>query len=90
MALTQRPARAQFFQGTYPKPSPSDIHRAIFGFNSDNSKAVPEALREAAKAPAPATGRKLLQAHDETVRRPLPSSTSVSCSCAWRLERAPA
>ena len=51
----------QFFHGTAPKPTFSQIHQAIFGFNSD--------LAESAKAPAPAS-RKLLAdaAHDETVR----------------------
>jgi hypothetical protein len=49
-----RPARAQFYQGTFPKPSMTDVHRAIFGFNNENSKAMPEALAEGAKAPAPA------------------------------------
>ena len=40
--------RGQFF-GTAPKPTFSDVHKAIFGFNSD-SKATPEGI---ASAPAP-------------------------------------
>ena len=65
----------QFF-GTAPKPTFGDVHKAIFGFNSD-SKAMPEALTMA-KAPAPAMGgRKMLEAHDETVRTLAPAFPTI-------------
>lgn len=41
---------AQFFHGTAPKPTYSQIHQAIFGFNSQDDVA-PKAL--SANAPAP-------------------------------------
>ena len=40
----------QFFHGTAPKPSLSQVHQAIFGYNQES------------------TGRKLLEAKDETVQ----------------------
>ena len=56
-----------FLHGTAPKPSISQIHHAIFGFNADGSKVMPEAM---APAPTAMAGRRLLQdpAHSETVR----------------------
>ena len=60
-----------FLHGTAPKPSISQIHKAIFGFNADGSKIMPEAF---APAPSATAGRRLLQdpAQTETVRSPSP------------------
>ena len=62
------------FYGTAPKPSLGMIHQAIFGFNSEGDKLVPEAM-----APAPAAaaktammGRRLLQTAQDETARPLP------------------
>ncbi len=64
------------FYGTAPKPSLDTIHKAIFGFNAEGSKLMPEAMAPAPAAKAATMGRRLQQtAHDETVR-PTP------CACA--------
>jgi len=57
------PVAAQFFGfGTAPKPTLSQIHQSIFGFNADGSPMMSPAM-----APAPANKG----AHDETVRAAL-------------------
>lgn len=60
----------QFFPifGSAPKPSLGQIHKAIFGFNEDGSKLVPDAF---APAPSASAGRRQLKAEAETVRPPL-------------------
>jgi hypothetical protein len=72
--------RAQFFGfGTAPKPTWSQVHQGIFGFNADGSPMMPPAMAPAAAgkiapaakpAPAAKMGRRLLQgsAGAETVR----------------------
>jgi len=77
--------RAQFFGfGTAPKPTWSQVHQSIFGFNADGSPKMAPAMAPAAAAkmapaakPAPEAkmGRRLMQgsAGTETVRSPRPT-----------------
>ncbi len=59
--MLSSPVAPQFFGfGTAPKPTWSQVHQSIFGFNADGSPMMSPAM-----APAPASSK---GAHDETVR----------------------